>query len=120
MTDEVTARPAPRPLLPPPRSASSATAEQKAVARTLMMDGVTMFDAGDFRGALERFEKAYALVSVPTVALMIGKAHAKLGHRLEARRFYHMIAQSRPEPGEPAASANARAHAAELEKSLPP
>jgi hypothetical protein len=60
----------------------------KERARSLGLEGLSSYDAGDYQGALTRFEQAYALYPVPTLALYSARALAKLGRLTQAADRY--------------------------------
>lgn len=68
---------------------SSASAQDAADARTraraAYTEGQRLFEAGDFPGALAKFEEAYAIVSNPVVLLGVASAQERLGRLPEAR-----------------------------------
>jgi TolA-binding protein len=111
---------------PPPRTPSATVATNEAppavsappstlqAARALASSGLQKLDVGDAAGALVEFERAYALVQVPTILLMIGRAQLKLGRNADARRSFEQVAKWPSTPSEPAVFAHARQQAATL------
>ncbi len=66
-----------------------AGAEQaKDRARKKMKEGVALFDKGDLRGALARFEKAYEIYPSPKIFLNVAACHAGIGDYVEALAYY--------------------------------
>jgi hypothetical protein len=62
-------------------------ASRKA-AKVLAEEGLALFDNKDYAAALERFDKADAVVSVPTVDLFAARCLAQLGRLMEASARY--------------------------------
>ncbi|NUQ74480.1 MAG: tetratricopeptide repeat protein [Polyangiaceae bacterium] len=62
-------------------------ASRKA-ARVLAEEGLALYDKKKFAAALERFDKADAVVSVPTVDLFAARCLAQLGRLMEASARY--------------------------------
>lgn len=58
----------------------------------LAEEGLSLFDQKDYAGALERFDKADALISVPTVDLFAARCLAQLGRLLDASERYLEVA----------------------------
>jgi hypothetical protein len=63
-------------------------------ARVLGEEGLAKYDAGDFAGALERLDRAYALYPAPTLGLYSARALSKLGRLLEASRRYLEVSRA--------------------------
>jgi hypothetical protein len=59
--------------------------------RQLVREGDQAFGAGDYAVALERFERAYASVRVPTLGLYSARSLEKLGRLVEASRRYDEV-----------------------------
>lgn len=57
-------------------------------ARALFAEGNQRLNAGDFEGALERFQRAYILYPNPKILLNIGTTHRELGRNAEAANAY--------------------------------
>ncbi len=66
----------------------AAADEAKARARVLFNQGVTEFEAGDHRAALESFESAYRLAPHPAVRVNMANCFEQLGRFVEARFNY--------------------------------
>ena len=64
------------------------TAAEKETARTLLLSGREKRKAGKDKEALADFEKAHAIMHVPTTALDLGKTQEALGMLVEARQTY--------------------------------
>src|SRR5262245_42229569 len=94
--------------------AREVSAEDRATARSLMDDGDAKTAAGDLAGALEAYRGADAIMGVPTTALEVAKAQAKLGQLVEAADTLNRVRRFPTAPDEPAAFAEARAAAETL------
>lgn len=99
-------------------SSAEPTATQKETARGLMQSGDEKFAAGDYGAALKAYQAAYELVQVPTTALAVARAHAKLGHLVEALDLAGIARRHPKEAAEPEALTEARQAAIELENDL--
>ena len=77
---------------------AEAHAEEPPVtrARDLFREGAAKFRAGEFRPALDLFEKAYALDPHPTLIYNIARAHEGLGELDEAIDAYERYLASDP------------------------
>jgi hypothetical protein len=80
-------------------------------ARRLADEGQRRFEAGDYRGAIERLREAHAKFAAPTIELALAEAHEKLGELLEARSFYERLAGAELERAAPAEFQEARTSA---------
>src|SRR5689334_5824751 len=56
---------------------------KRSAARDLAIQGAEAYDAGDFSTALDRFTRASALVSAPTLLVMQARSFLALGRWLE-------------------------------------
>src|SRR5690348_13610735 len=74
----------------------------KLEARKLADEGQTLFEAGDYRGAIARLREADAKFPAPTIKLALAEAQEKLGQLLEARAVYQRIATADLDKGAPA------------------
>jgi len=63
-----------------------------AAARSLGQQGVTLYAEGDYAGATDLLERAYAVVHVPTLGLWTGRALEKIGRLIEASQRYREVA----------------------------
>jgi hypothetical protein len=75
--------------------ARAQTREQKAGARAAADAGGDAFDAGKYAEAADLFERAERLVHAPPHLLYAARAHAKLGHVVEARELYLALTRER-------------------------
>jgi len=73
-----------------------------AAARQLGSDGVALYEHGDFGGASDKLERAYAVVKVPTLGLWSARALEKLGKLIEAAQRYREVTLLELKPGAPA------------------
>lgn len=80
-------------------------------ARKLGYAGVEAYQAGDYRTASEKLEKAYAVLRVPSLGLWSARALVKLGKLVEGAERYTQIAQLGASSGNEAVQKRARADA---------
>lgn len=83
----------------PGRGAQAAPAEAPSeasltAARALGEEGLKLFDAGNYSQALERFEKADAVLHVPTINLYAARCLEKLGRLADALRRYGEVTRA--------------------------
>jgi hypothetical protein len=92
-------------------------------ARAIGEEGLTKYDAGDFKGALEKLDRAYALYPAPTLGLYSARALVKLGRLLEGSRRYLEVSRATLEADATEqlkqAQADATAEHGVLEKRIP-
>jgi hypothetical protein len=108
-------------------AASSGWAEpnaaDKETARRLMTEGRTHRKANDWKGALQSFLAADAIMHVPTTGLEVARAEIELGQLVEAREKLLAVARLPVDGDEPRAFTEARATAkvlgAEIEPKIP-
>ncbi len=96
------------------------SAADKETARSLLLDGRARMEAKDYAAALKAFQGADAIMHVPTTGIAVARAHAALGHLIEARETALAVSRTSAEPGESPAFADARAEAADLAARLAP
>jgi len=65
----------------------------RGTARKLGYSGVEAYQAGDYRTANEKLEKAYAVLQVPSLGLWSARALVKLGKLVEGSERYTQVAQ---------------------------
>src|SRR4051812_4084136 len=75
-------------LLAAPARAQSLDDSTRSAARGLGEEGIALFDRGDYAGALARFERAEAVVRMPTLSLRAAWCLEKLGRLVEAAERY--------------------------------
>jgi hypothetical protein len=99
---------------PPARGATEA---ERVEALRDLQEGNRLFDAGDYLGALARFESAYAKVPSSKLFFNLGQVHRRLGRTVEALDFYERYLSETPNaPSKP--RAEARQRIGDLEKSV--
>lgn len=96
------------------------TASEKETARSLVASGREKRRAGDERGALDDFQRAHAIMGVPTTALELGKSQEALGQLVEARTTLLEGVRYPVHNGEPEAFKKARREAKQLAESIAP
>ncbi len=80
-----------------PETASAQTDAERTRARAAYTEGQRRFDAGDFAGALTKFEEAYSIVSNPVVLLGVASAQERLGRTDDARATLERYLRERPD-----------------------
>jgi hypothetical protein len=65
----------------------------RGTARKLGYSGVEAYQAGDYRTANEKLEKAYAVLQVPSLGLWSARALVKLGKLVEGSERYVQVTQ---------------------------
>jgi tetratricopeptide (TPR) repeat protein len=75
-------------LTAPVALAQPASEDARAKARVIGEEGLSFYDQGMFIDALDRFERADALLKAPTLGLMAARALEKLGRLVEASERY--------------------------------
>lgn len=90
----------------------------KETARALMDEGDAKRDAKDFKAALTAYEKADAIMHVPTTGLEVARMQAQLGMLLEARETLSRVIRIPAKPNEPAPFSAARKAADQLNEEL--
>lgn len=89
-----------------PLAAAAETDAQAAIR--LAYEGRERFEAGDFRGALERFRSAQTLAASPVLDLYVARSLQGLGRSVEALEHYRRAAEVVLAPDAPAAWVEAR------------
>lgn len=109
------------PALAQPTKAGTDAARYEA--RRLADEGQSLFEAGDYRGAIARLREADAKFPAPTLKLAWAEAHEKLAQLLEARAVYAKIAEEKLDRAAPAefheAVTTAKAALARLDEAIP-
>jgi len=79
-----------------PAAAAAPPAEDptKSAARKIAQEGLDLYDGGKYQDALERFQRADALVHAPTMQLMAARSLAKLGRLVEASERYDAVSKA--------------------------
>ena len=82
-------------------SSPSGGAQDKAKAKGLLSEGSAIYKKGDYAGALEKFEAAYAAYRSPKLWFNIGQANRDLGRPVEAldafEKFLSLTPDASPE-----------------------
>jgi hypothetical protein len=89
----------------------------KAKAQTLLTDGSALYERGDYAGALEKFNAAYAAYPSPKLMFNIGQADRDLSRPVEALDAFEKFLAGAPEAS-PETRADARKSVAELQEKL--
>ena len=101
-------------------AAADPTATEKETARTLLLSGRDKRKAGQNKEALADFEKAHAIMHVPTTGLDLGKTQEALGLLVEARQTYLEASRYPVQKNEAPAFENARREAKKLADGITP
>jgi tetratricopeptide (TPR) repeat protein len=73
----------------------------KAAARDLLVKGQSLYEKGDYAGALAKFNEAYATFPSPKIWFNIGNASMNLGRDIEALgAFENFLRQAADEPAD--------------------
>ncbi len=99
----------------PPAQPSASTVES---ARNLMDIGYEKLNKEDFKGALDAFRAADAIMRVTSTGLAVGRALTKLNRLLEARNVFLAVARLPQAPNESAPLRRARKDAETLHQKL--
>jgi hypothetical protein len=101
-----------------PAVADEPTAAQKETARDLMQDGRDLRDAGDLKGALQRFLAADQIMHLPPTGFEVANTQAALGQLVEARETLVHVLNIPVSPKEPIQFRQARDKAQALDEAL--
>lgn len=101
-------------------AAAEPTAAEKETARTLLLSGREKKKNGQNKEALADFEKAHAIMHVPTTGLDLGKTQETLGLLVEARQTYLEASRYPKQANESPAFENARRDAKKLADAIAP
>ncbi len=107
-------------LLAPCPALAAPDPADRAVARHLMDDGDRKAEIKDYRGALEAYRKADAIMGVPTTGIDVARTHVLLGQLVEAWRVATNVTRFPRKATEPEAFTHARRDAEVLIESLLP
>lgn len=84
----------------PPLPGSEAERDAKARASLLVNDGNNLFEKGQIKDALSKYEAAYRAYPSPKILFNIGEAHNELGDaHLAATCYERFLAEAGVEPG---------------------
>ncbi len=103
-----------------PARADEPSLADKASARDLFTEAMTLRSKGDVEQALAKFKAAYALWPSPSTGLELGRTHMMLGQLIEARERFLETAKLPPKPTETPAAQEAREEARKLADTLQP
>lgn len=98
-------------------SSPAADAQDKTKARVLLSEGSALYKKGDYAGALEKFETAYAAYPSPKLWFNIGQANRDLGRPVEALAAFEQFLALATDAS-PDTSQDARSSVAELQQKL--
>ncbi len=101
-------------------AAAEPTPPEREAARTLLLSGREKRKHGQLEEALADFEKAHAIMRVPTTGLDLGKAQQELGLLVEARTSFLEAARHPAKPNESQAFKRARKEAKQLAEEIVP
>jgi hypothetical protein len=101
-----------------PGARAQRTAADLESARQLYNQGIALRDAGDMRGALEKFRAAHALGNTPVTGIELCRAHASLAQPVEAREVCLGVARIPPNAQETQKSQDARAEATRIAEDM--
>jgi hypothetical protein len=92
----------------------------RAAARKLGEEANALFAAGDYAAALDKYNRADALVSVPTLGVRAARCLVKLGRLVEASERYLAVTRMEVAPKAPKVHREALADAEEERRALLP
>lgn len=107
-------------LAAPTAAAAEPTPPEREAARTLLLSGREKRKRGQLEEALADFEKAHAIMRVPTTGLDLGKAQQALGLLVEARTTFLEAARHPAQANESRAFKRARKEAKQLADEIAP
>jgi hypothetical protein len=88
------------------RASAAGKEDPRETARQLQSEGLKLLESGEALAALERFERAYALVPSPKILFNLGKTRVALGHEVEAfEAFDRFLAEAKDVPSAARAAA---------------
>jgi tetratricopeptide (TPR) repeat protein len=86
-------------------------------------EGAIAYEAGNYAEALDRFDRAFALLPAPSLGLWAARSCAKLGRLVEAEQRYRQLASLSNQIGDPAiqrqAQIEGKQELAELNERIP-
>jgi hypothetical protein len=85
----------------PAMTAAQLDPETRVLAREFAIRGAEAFDAGDFPAALEHFNRASAILDVPSIAVMQARTLVKLGRWIEGLDRFQQTARLQLPPNAP-------------------
>jgi hypothetical protein len=99
------------------QAAPAAPAQDKAKAKALLGEGTSLYDKGDYTGALEKFHAAYAAYASAKIWFNIGQANRDLGRPVDALEAFEKFLTGVPDAA-PEDKADAQASVAEIQSRL--
>ncbi len=103
-----------------PRALAEPSPQDKSTARDAVLAGRQLRAKKDFKGALEQFKVAYALVPSPITAYEVGRAYVDAGLLVEGYEKLVDAATMPPKPGESPEAKKARGEAKQLADAAEP
>ena len=100
--------------------ASAQSDQERAGARAAANQGVTAFEAGNYKDALSFMERAESLVHALPHLLYIARSNEKLGNLVQAREAYLKIGREKIKPTDPDVFRETQATAEQELKALEP
>lgn len=94
--------------------AAETSAENKAAARDLALDGIRLAEKGQCEEAIDKLERAEKLYHAITILTWIGKCQLQTGRIVEGTETLNRVVRERLEPGAPEAYAKAQEQAKRL------
>ncbi len=107
-------------LAPPARADKPIDEPTRAAAKKAAEDALTRYDAGDYAGALDLFNRADNLVHAPTLGLMAARCLDKLGRTVEASERYLAVTRIKLDKGAHASQVKAQVTAEQERAALLP
>ena len=96
------------------------TDQDRASARKLAEEGDDAVAQGRYGAAIEAYQKAYVLVTAPTLKVAIARVELAQHHLIEAQQAFYDAARSEPRTNEPSSWADARTSARREAEALTP
>lgn len=101
-------------------SAEEVSADSKAAARDLAIEGIQLAQSGKCEEALPPLERAEKLYHAPTILTWIGECQLQLGRLVEGTENLNRVAREQLAAGSPAAYATAQERARKLSAEATP
>src|SRR5690606_6492137 len=86
-----------------PGRAEAQSAENKAAARALGVEGIKLANAGNCEAAIEKLSRAEALYHAPTILGRLGECQVALGKLVEGTENLNRVVREQLAPNAPAA-----------------
>ncbi len=97
--------------IPLAQAAQGASAENKAAARDLTVEGIRLAEAGDCESAVPKFERAEKLYHAVTILTWIGKCQLQMGRLVEGTETLNRVVREKLSDDAPDAYTDAQADA---------